>query len=303
MTVAMQKRSAAPAATERAPRGAGPGRVILIPTLILLAVAVWGAPYYVASTADRLRHPLHVWLRPSGYIGQSAGILTFVGFLFMWLFPARKRLRRASWAGPVPKWLDVHIGVGLMLPLIGAIHAGFRIGGVIGLGYVAMLIVCASGVVGRYLYVRIPRSRSGVELGLGEVAAQQRALVGELAETSGISVIELQEILQVRSTPARVGVWGAFAQMAHDDFARGQAIRRLRARMASDGGKADTERLRNVMALARRQMSLAQQARLLNATQSIFKHWHAAHLPVAITAVIAVTIHVVVVIAMGTTWF
>jgi hypothetical protein len=41
----------------------------------------------------------------------------------------------------------------------------------------------------------------------------------------------------------------------------------------------------------------------LNATQSIFRHWHAAHLPVAITAVVAVTIHVVVVIAMGATWF
>jgi hypothetical protein len=90
--------------------------------------------------------------------------------------------------------------------------------------------------------------------------------------------------------------------MAHDDFARGQAIRRLRARMSA-GGRVEAERLHNIMTLARRQMSLAQQARLLNATQSIFRHWHAAHLPVAITAVIAVTIHVVVVIAMGATWF
>ncbi len=303
MAVAMPKSSSAPGPAARATRGVGPGRVILIPTLVFLAVAVWGAPYYLAPTAERLRHPLHVWFRPSGYIGQAAGILTFVGFLFMWLFPMRKRLRRATWAGPVPKWLDVHIGVGLMLPLVGAIHAGFRLGGVIGLGYVAMLIVCASGIVGRYLYVRIPRSRSGVELGLGEVAAQQRALIGELSEASGISVFDLQEILQVRSTPARVGMWAAFVQMAHDDFARGQAVRRLRARMRASGSQVDAERLRNIMTLARRQMSLAQQARLLNATQSIFRHWHAAHLPVAITAVIAVTIHVVVVIAMGATWF
>jgi len=302
MAVAVPKSSSASAATGRSPRGAGPGRIILIPTILLLAVAAVGAPYFLASSAERLRHPLHAWFRPSGYIGQSTGILTFVGFLFMWLFPMRKRMRRATWAGPVPKWLDVHIGVGLMLPLIGAIHAGFRVGGVIGLGYIAMLIVCASGVVGRYLYVRIPRSRSGVELGLGEVSAQQRALIGELAEASGISVMELQEILQVRSTPARVGMWAAFAQMARDDFARGQAVRRLRARMHANG-HVECARLAAVMSLARRQMSLSQQARLLNATQSIFRHWHAAHLPVAITAVVAVTIHVVVVIAMGATWF
>lgn len=302
MAVAVSRTTPKPAPAPRASRGVGPGRVILAPTLILLALAAVGAPYYFASTADRLRHPLHAWFRPSGYIGQTAGIITFVGFLFMWLFPMRKRLRRAAWAGPVPKWLDVHIGVGMMLPLIGAIHAGFRFGGVIGLGYIAMLIVCASGIVGRYLYMRIPRSRSGVELGLGEVAAQQRALVGDLAEASGISVFELQEILQVESTPANVGVWQAFLQMARDDFARGQAVRRLRARMSAND-QVDSARLSEVMTLARRQMSLSQQSRLLNATQSIFRHWHAAHLPVAITAVVAVTIHVVVVIVMGATWF
>ncbi|HET6348372.1 MAG TPA: hypothetical protein VFH88_04735 [Candidatus Krumholzibacteria bacterium] len=302
MAVAASKPTPARAPAPRANRGAGPGRVILIPTLLLLAVAAIGTPYYLSSTAERLRHPLHVWFRPSGYVGQTAGIITFVGFLFMWLFPMRKRFRKASWAGPVPRWLDVHIGVGMMLPLIGAIHAGFRFGGVIGLGYIAMLIVCASGIVGRYLYVRIPRSRSGVELGLGEVAAQQRALLGELAEATGISVMELQEVLHVETAPAGVGVWRAFVLMARDDLARGQAVRRLRARVNAKG-RVDAKRLDEMIGLARRQMSLGQQARLLNATQSIFKHWHAAHLPVAITAVIAVTIHVVVVIAMGATWF
>jgi hypothetical protein len=265
-------------------------------------VAFAGTPYYLSASAERLRHPLHAWFRSSGYVGQSAGILTFAGFLFMWLFPLRKRLRGAAWAGPVPRWLDVHIGVGLMLPLVGAIHAGFRFGGVIGIGYIAMLIVCASGIIGRYLYVRIPRSRSGVELSLGEVAAQQRALLGELAEATELSVIELQEILRVESAPAHAGLWRAFAQMARDDLTRGYAVRRLSGRLKAKG-HADPARLRDVMALARREMALNQHARLLNATQSIFRYWHAAHRPVAITAFIAVTIHVVVVIAVGVTWF
>jgi len=303
MSVPLLKKStsATPAAAP-ASRGAGPGRFIIVPTVILLIVAAIGAPYYLLPHAERLRSPLHVWFRPSGYVGQTAGVLTFAGFLFMWLFPLRKKFRRFEQLGPVPKWLDVHIGVGMMLPLIGAIHASFRSGGVIGLGYVAMLIVCASGIVGRYLYVRIPRSRNGVELNLSEVSAQQRALLGDLADASGLSVIELQEILNVESAPAHVGVWAAFAQMVRDDMARGRAIRRLRHRLHDRPG-AGQERLRNVMALARRQMSLSQQARLLNATSAILRHWHAAHRPVAITAFIAVTIHVVVVIAVGATWF
>jgi hypothetical protein len=202
----------------------------------------------------------------------------------------------------VPRWLDVHIGVGMLLPLVGAIHAGFRFGGVIGIGYISMLIVCASGIIGRYLYVRIPRGRSGVELGLGEVAAQQRALLGELSDATGLTVIELQEILKVESSPPGVGIWGAFVQMARDDLARGYAVRRLSGRMKARGS-ADPARLREVMSLARREMSLSQQARLLNVTHAIFRHWHAAHRPVAITAFIAVTIHVVVVISVGATWF
>jgi hypothetical protein len=291
--------TAAPAATSRT---ASPGRAVLVPVALLAVVAAVGAPYYLLSHAEQLRHPLHPWFRPSGYVGQSAGIVTFLGFLFMWLFPIRKKLRRTEWLGPVPVWLNVHIGVGMVLPLVGAIHSSFRFGGVIGLGYVAMLIVCASGVVGRYLYVRIPRSRSGVELGLGEVAAQQRALLGEIADASGLSIFDVQELLKVESAPPNVGILRAFGQMIRDDVARGRASRRLRARLAA-GRKVDAKHVRSIMALARREMALHQQTRLLNATHGIFRHWHAAHRPVAITAFIAVTIHVVVVVAVGATWF
>jgi hypothetical protein len=90
--------------------------------------------------------------------------------------------------------------------------------------------------------------------------------------------------------------------MVRDDIARARAARRLRARLAS-GRTVDGKHVRAIMALARREMSLNQQTRLLNATHSIFRHWHAAHRPVAITAFIAVTIHVVVVVSVGATWF
>jgi hypothetical protein len=302
MSVPVPKRPPVAASPAAVSRGAGPGRIILVPTVLLLIVAAAGAPYFLEPLGERLRDPRHAWFRPSGYVGQAAGIITFAGFLFMWLFPLRKRLRRVERLGPVPAWLNVHIGVGLLLPLVGAIHAGFRFGGVIGLGYIAMLIVCASGVVGRYLYVRIPRSRSGVELSLGDVSAQQRALLGELAGATGLSVLDVQEILRVESAPAGRGIARAFVQMVRDDLARGRAVRLLRRRIAARGG-ADAKHLGEIMALARRGMALSQQARMLNVTQDILRYWHAAHLPVAITAFIAVTIHVVVVVAVGATWF
>lgn len=303
MALPLTKSPPPAAASERpASRRVGPGWWVLLPLGLLALVALAGIPYYTAPLGERLRHPLHAWFRPSGYVGQAAGLATFAGFLFMWLFPLRKRFRKVEWLGPVPRWLDVHIGVGLVLPLLGAVHAGFRVGGLIGLGYVAMLIVCASGVVGRYLYVRIPRSRSGVEMGLSEVAAHQRGLLAEIAEVTGLTVVDVQEILRVDNAPVRAGIARTFAQMIRDDLARGRAVRRLRHRVMVRGGS-DAKVIRKVAILARREMALSQHARLLDTTQAIFRYWHAAHRPFAITAFIAVTIHVVVVIAVGATWF
>jgi hypothetical protein len=41
---------------------------------------------------------------------------------------------------------------------------------------------------------------------------------------------------------------------------------------------------------------------LLDVTRRLFRLWHVAHLPVALTALGAVLVHVAVVIAMGVTW-
>ena len=58
-----------------------------------------------------------------------------------------------------------------------------------------------------------------------------------------------------------------------------------------------------IAGLANEEIALTQQARLLEATQTAFRYWHVAHRPFAITALIAVTVHVAVVVAMGATWF
>ena len=66
---------------------------------------------------------------------------------------------------------------------------------------------------------------------------------------------------------------------------------------------AEREVLNEVVALASREMALEQQAHMLAATHRVFRWWHVAHRPFALTALIAVVIHVTVVIALGATWF
>jgi hypothetical protein len=294
--------------TQRASSARAPGGIsawVVVPWLTLIGVTVVGSDYYFADLGSRVRHEHADWFKPSGLIGQTAGLLTFAGFLFLWLYPMRKKLGpAASWLGRVPAWLDVHIVVGLTLPILGAVHAGWRFDGIIGLGYWAMLIVALSGVVGRYVYVHIPRNRSGLEIGAEELAQQRRQLLMQLTEVTGLESDVVQSTLAAEPvTDARLGLLPSLWRMVQDDFRRRRGIQALRRRWeAIEGADVDPTKLDEVARLARRQMALNQQARLLGQTQRVFKHWHTFHRPFAMTALLAVTIHVAVVVWTGVTW-
>jgi GNAT superfamily N-acetyltransferase len=303
-----------PAPASRAPSAArqakveprGRHLVLAVAMAILVGINAIGSGYYASPPGIRVRHPLHDWLKPSGFIGQGAGLLAFTIFVFLWLYPLRKRFKSLAWTGSVGRWLDVHVTAALTLPLLLAIHAAWRFDGVIGLGYTAILLVCASGVVGRYLYTRIPRARSGVELTRDEVASQRVDLIERIAATTRIDrkVVEAT-LLYAAPAAGRLGVGRAMLELVAGDLIRWYRVRALRKRwvgMAPAGQRPARKSLDEAVQLASREMSLAQQVRLLDATHRVFRWWHVAHRPVALTALIAVLVHVVVVIAVGATW-
>lgn len=281
--------------------------VLLVLTVPLVAINVLGLPYYTASLAVRARHPWNEWLRPSGYVGQSAGIAAFVIFLFLWLYPLRKKWKALRWTGSIGRWLDVHVTSALLLPLLLAIHAAWRSDGVIGLGLVAMLVVIASGIVGRYLYTRIPRARSGIELTREEVTAQRRELMQELAAATGLTPDMLETTLHGDQTPdEHENALRVIARLVANDLFRWRRTRELRQRwaaLAPNDRPLDDRQLRDAVRLANRELSLEQQSRMLDATHRVFRFWHVAHRPFAVTALLAVVIHVIVVVAVGATWF
>ena len=272
--------------------------------LAVLGIALMGLPYYTEPLSGRVRDPLHPWLRPSGTIGQALGVLALALFLFLWLYPLRKKLARVPALGSLPRWLDVHVVAGLLVPFVAAVHAGFRFDGLIGLGYAAMAVVCASGVVGRYLYAHIPRSRSGIALTLDEVVLERRQLVHDLARSIGRPVPEVEARLApaVALAPT-LNPFRLLPRMLRGDLARRRALRRFRAELAARGLRLEGARTRQVLAAARRELALAQQASLLEAVQRLFRWWHAAHRPFAVTALLAVLLHVAVAVMLGQTWF
>lgn len=272
--------------------------------LVALSVAGWG--YYGAAAAERVRSPLHSWLRPSGYVGQSAGVLALSVFVFLWLYPLRKRVRWLRWTGAMSRWLDVHVATALVLPALVAVHASWRFEGLIGMGFWSMMVVCLSGVVGRYLYVHIPRGASGLELTAEEIAAERRQMVDELAHATALPAPQVEALLRSDPTPCQgFGVFQTLRQMVVDEVVRWRASRALHrlCRSRNRSHRLDRRALRRVSRLARREMALTQQARMLGATQRVFRLWHLAHRPFAVTALVSVFVHVAVAVAMGMSWF
>ncbi|MFN8580345.1 MAG: hypothetical protein U0163_05115 [Gemmatimonadaceae bacterium] len=274
---------------------------------VLAAINAWGLPYYMATREARVRSPLHAFLKPSGYIGQSAGILALLVFTFLWLYPLRKKWKALAFTGSIGKWLDVHVATAIGLPLLLTIHAAWNSDGVIGMGFDAMLVVCASGVVGRYLYTRIPRTRTGVELTRDEVAGRRKELVTEIAVATGLTAEAIEQTLDVGAS-ARLGkgAWAALKQLVTNDVQRWRLSRELPRRwaaLAPNGKAVNPHQVKKAVRLARREIALTQQSNMLDATHRLFRFWHVAHKPFALTALIAVIIHVTVVVAVGSTWF
>jgi hypothetical protein len=167
-----------------------------------------------------------------------------------------------------------------------------------------MLVVCASGVIGRYLYTRIPRGKTGVELDRAGVAAERRGLLTEIAAATGLTPDELERRLSIADYAAGRGGLGALVAMVKNDIGRWRAVRQFGRRLRlTPGVRLDSRSLKRVVRLAGREAALAQQVRMLDATQRLFRYWHVAHRPVALTALVAVLVHVSVAIALGATWF
>ena len=233
--------------------------------------------------------PLHAWLKPSGWLGQGAGVLALAIFLFLWLYPLRKKFRWLAFTGSIAKWLDVHSLAALGLPLLVAMHAAWRFGGVIGLGFWSMMVVWASGIVGRYLYCAHPPEP-------GRRRAHDR---GDRGAAAGAARGDRRSAPASRSPPSRRRSRRSLAHerarpladVPPDDRGRPEAPAQAATSTAARDPAAPAApaprrhgALREVVRLANREMALVQQARMLGATHNILRFWHVAHRPLAITA-------------------
>lgn len=121
-------------------------------------LAADGVPYYVTPLAERPRHELYWSLKPGGEHGLLYGVAGTTMMILMLGYSLRKRFSALRRWGSLNVWLDLHIYLGVFGPLLILLHTSFKFGGLVSLSFYSMAAVATSGVVGRYLYLRLPRS-------------------------------------------------------------------------------------------------------------------------------------------------
>lgn len=121
--------------------------------------------YYSMPGAERPAAKEHAQLRSSGPVGLGAGVAGTGAFVLNLTYLLRKRLARARWLGSLRAWMGFHVATGLLGATLILLHAAFLPRSALGvLASAALLVVVATGLVGRYLYGLVPRSLSGREL-------------------------------------------------------------------------------------------------------------------------------------------
>jgi hypothetical protein len=279
-----------------------------------LALAGWmgwrGADYYRLPLSERPLHPLHAQLRPSGSAGIRLGLLSATLFFCIYLYPLRKRIAWMQRIGKTKRWLDVHVALGLVVPLLVTVHASFKVHGLIGMAYWIMMAIVASGVAGRYLYAQIPRSVSAAELSLKELAEQAEALRGRLQEQKLFTAEELAAVMETPSRDAveAMGLPRALAAMVALDVKRPFLVAALRRRVL---GREEWVRtlwglrrsrhpeLETVLSAVRASAWLQAKIAFLRRAGEVFHLWHVVHKPFSYSFAVIVAAHIILVVLMG----
>jgi hypothetical protein len=142
-----------------------------IVTLAALAVLVYvGRSYYSLPIEERFFHPMYEMLKPSGYLGHGFGITgTLLILIGLFSYMARKHIRIFWGWGLLKHWLEFHIFLCTLGTLLVLFHTTFKFGGIVSVGFWSLMIVWFSGLIGRFIYIQIPRTIEGRELTIKEV--------------------------------------------------------------------------------------------------------------------------------------
>lgn len=226
----------------------------------------------------------NVNMLPGRSVNYYLGWIGFGLMVVMNIYMLRKRMNFMRGWGSLRSWLNFHIFCGLMGPTLILFHCGFKVKGLVGISFWSMVISASSGVIGRYFYGQISRTKNDLLKEAGEVkkklvAKLDAAVQGNVEQINKYERLILAYVGGAGEVESLLGVM--FRSLAGD-------IRLLISKPPSFRAINPSLRGRWVQ-----YGLLMRKAKLIEGFEALMGYWHIFHTPFAIFMYLAAFVHVV----------
>ncbi|TAK90117.1 MAG: hypothetical protein EPO09_17005 [Aquabacterium sp.] len=284
-----------------------------------------GAPARLASV--RLRTDLLIylaitaltlsawWISTQGWFtswsptGYWLGVAGGVSMLLLFTYPLRKRWRVTYNWGASKYWFVAHMVLGILGPWLILLHSTFRIGSTnAAVALFSMIIVALSGVIGRFLYVRLHADLRGEKATLaslrGAMGQEQQAADTQFHSMPGVlqamQAFERQTLADGANHGAR-HLWRLFVLPIQRQRVTQQCkaeVKKLIKQAVDDKKWSKPQALKRYRTCCEQIDSYAtsvQRAAQFQTFERLFSLWHVAHVPFVWVMVLCAIFHVVAV--------
>ena len=266
-------------------------------------IVYYGYSYYSLPLEERFFSPLHNNFKPSGFIGHGLGIIgSLMMFLGVVIYMIRKRVKSLYRFGILKYWLELHIFLCTLGPILVLFHTAFKFGGIVSVSFWSMVAVFLSGVVGRFIYVRIPRTIQGVELNLKDV--------DEINDDFSLTLrnkykVDEKILLQIENFSNKkykrsLSFRNIIYFIMKDYFNRKSNLRYVKKALLKSG--VSKKNINEIKKISKQKLLLSNRIGYLRIFQNLFKYWHIVHLPFALIMLLIMLIHIGVTVTFGYKW-
>src|SRR6187401_2101337 len=249
------------------------GVFIAIGFITMVLLIFWGYSYYNTSFEQRPFHPEHTLLKPSGPMGHGLGILgTLLILIGVFSYIGRKKNKFLPRVGALKYWLEFHIFLCSVGPLLILFHTAFKFGGIVSISFWSMVAVVLSGIIGRFVYLQIPRTIQGRELSLAEIKDIKDNMSQNLRTQYGLDDLTYKQLIgatQRKNEIVQAGFTGSLTQQFQNNLEVKYKIKSILKQTNLTG-----KDKREIINVVKSEMSLNAKINRLQTMQKLFKYWH-----------------------------
>ncbi len=248
------------------------------------------------------------WYTPGDDVGYYLGLVGGVMMLLLLTYPLRKHLRSFRNFGPVRHWFSFHMFLGVAGPVLVIAHSTFHLKSTNAtVAFICMLMVAGSGIIGRFIYVRIHRGLHGEKLNFkdlqGKAGLESEEMHSKLHFVAGVEkrLTDFQTYAFARDLGFRRSAWRLVTLGTRRRIVYAQCAAELRRAMRerAEVRQWDRDKLRRRLGRATRLvdefLSSVQRVSQFEMYDRLFRLWHVAHVPLVYLLVLSGIAHVVAV--------